>query len=104
MTGYASSTALSSAYDLNSASVWAAVQFDESADYSTSLPAHVIYSLRVAIFAQAEKKKWFTKRAYEFFQRTGYRNNLSTGGDPCESYFYFCNEINYMVYILTSPK
>ncbi|XP_060066261.1 phospholipid-transporting ATPase ABCA3-like [Ylistrum balloti] len=85
VTGYASSTLLRNAYDLNSASVWAAVEFDESADYSSSLPSHVTYSLRVALYDKAEDKKWYTDRSYQFFQAPGYRNNFSTAGEP---YYY----------------
>ncbi|XP_033746448.1 ATP-binding cassette sub-family A member 3-like [Pecten maximus] len=85
VTGFASSTLLRNAYDLNSASVWAAVEFDESADYSSSLPSLVTYSLRVALYEKADDKKWYTDRSYQFFQAPGYRNNFSTAGEP---YYY----------------
>lgn len=85
VTGYTSSTLLRNAYDLNSASVWAAIEFDESADYTSSLPNHVTYSLRVALNEKADDKKWFTDRSYQFFQAPGYRNNFSTAGEP---YYY----------------
>ncbi|OWF51666.1 ATP-binding cassette sub-family A member 3-like [Mizuhopecten yessoensis] len=82
VTSYASSTLLRNAYDLNSASVWAAVEFDESADYTSTLPSHVKYSLRVALYEKANEKKWYTDRSYQFFQAPGYRNNESKAGEP----------------------
>jgi len=79
VTGYTSVSDILTYVESNKASVWGAVVFDE-ADYSTTLPNAIQYSLRVAF--EKSEKEWFTEFNYPFFRSSGYRNNDSDGGEP----------------------
>ncbi|KAK3103896.1 hypothetical protein FSP39_022745 [Pinctada imbricata] len=79
-----SSEALLNEYRLqNLDSVWAAVIFDSSGTYTTSLPDNVQYTLRVA--RKSGDDDWNTDDTYPFFQQPGYRDASAVGGEP---YYY----------------
>ncbi|KAJ8301077.1 hypothetical protein KUTeg_020064 [Tegillarca granosa] len=79
-TGYASESALLTEYNAYSSSVWAAVVFDETQDYTVSLPTTVKYKLRVARLKTSDR--WRTDDTYPVVQRPDPRNNDSNGGTP----------------------
>lgn len=78
--GYTSESALLTEYNIYASSVWAAVVFDETQDYTVSLPTSVKYKLRVARLKTSDS--WRTDDTYPVVQRPGPRNNNSDGGTP----------------------
>ncbi|KAJ8311156.1 hypothetical protein KUTeg_011295 [Tegillarca granosa] len=78
--GFQSEDDILSYHSANPRNIWAAVVFDDSQDYSVSLPNNIKYSLRVARLKATDS--WRTNRVYPFFQRIGYRNDDQKGGRP----------------------
>lgn len=78
--GFQSEDDILSYHSANPRNIWAAVVFDDSQDYSVSLPNNIKYSLRVARLKATDS--WRTNRVYPFFQRIGYRNDDQKGGTP----------------------
>ncbi|KAJ8311158.1 hypothetical protein KUTeg_011297 [Tegillarca granosa] len=80
----------------NSEDIWAAVNFEDTKDYTTAIPKDIVYKLRVAT-SSGNNQRWNTGNTYPFFQIPGYRNNQSTGGDPnyySRGFLYLQYEIN----------
>nr|CAH59462.2 ATP-binding cassette transporter sub-family A [Pecten maximus] len=78
--GYLSAEELHDYHAKNGKSVWAAVAFDESADYRTSLPQNVLYDLSVSRLKDGDR--WRTANTYPFFRTPWFRNEDANGGEP----------------------
>ncbi|CAG2240532.1 ABCA3 [Mytilus edulis] len=67
-------------HNLYSEEVWGAVVFDASESYETSLPANIVYDLRVTRANPMDR--WTTDFTYNFIQTTSPRNLKADGGVP----------------------
>ncbi|XP_062570055.1 phospholipid-transporting ATPase ABCA3-like [Saccostrea cucullata] len=75
--GFDSEESLLEFHEKNHNKVRAGISFMDAA---SGLARNVEYTLRVA--RKEVSDRWLTKNVYPFFQLTGPRNNVSTGGDP----------------------
>ena len=68
--------------------LWAGIIFNSDMTGIT-LPASLEFKLRVAYrTGQEDDDQWRTENSYPFFSTFGYRNNDSTGGEPCKLSFH----------------
>lgn len=67
-------------HNLYSDEIWGAVVFDFSKSYETSLPADIVYDLRVSRADPMDR--WSTEFTYNFVQTTSPRNLKADGGVP----------------------
>ncbi|KAK3103434.1 hypothetical protein FSP39_019190 [Pinctada imbricata] len=78
--GFDSQEALLRYYELYYPKVKAAVVFDQSNKYNSTLPNDVHYTLRVA--GRYPQDEWETANTFPFGQNPGYRTNATDGGYP----------------------
>lgn len=78
--GYRTAAEVNDYHKTNDRFIWAAVTFDESADYRTSLPKTVLYDLSVTRLQNSDR--WRTASTYQFFRTPWFRNEDADGGEP----------------------